>query len=163
MPASLLISGVVFFVAVLGHSIAGRLGMIQNSVARFLVVGSVAGLTLLVVLCRHAVSALDVMAGLTFYAFLCELYIFLFTMVSSSISAKTLRLLWQGPMSAEQLEAVYEGAGMVQRRLERLQATHLIRTEGKHRTLTAKGERLVRWLRFFRDFFHRLPTSNCPI
>src|SRR6476661_7805421 len=105
--------------AVLLHGIAMRLPLRADAVLRFLLVGIPIGCAILVWAATSGFSAHTV-AGISLYAFLCELYMFCFTLVIGSISVGTLIVLREGSED----EAVFlnrtDASDMVQVRLNRL-------------------------------------------
>src|SRR5215204_6271304 len=82
-----------FLVAVLLHSLLVRMRLPGSSVFKFLAVGGIAGLCLLGHLLLLDAPTHGMLAALAGYAFLCELYLFLFTMVMTSVSVRLMRLL----------------------------------------------------------------------
>ena len=136
--------------------------MRRDRVIRFLVVGSVAGLALIACLAaRYGLWSREAVAGVLLYGFLCELYIFLFTMTLSSISSNLLTLLLRGPMSDAEVSNVYDSRHMVEQRLQRLLGTGFLGRDGERLILTAKGARLLRMLRHFRAAFkHDAPIAD---
>ena len=92
-------------------------------------------------------------AALALYLFLCELYIFVFTMGLSSISAKVLILLFTRGVSFSEIEAMYDTSGMVEHRVKRLIAVGLLDQRGNHWRLTGRGRRLIRVFGMLQRFF----------
>src|SRR5258706_15999414 len=86
-----------------------------GAVPAYLVTGSAVGTGLAAVcVVRYGVNIQSV-ASLLVYALGCELYIFLFTMVSSSISALILLTLSREPLSESELATALGGEQMVAR------------------------------------------------
>jgi hypothetical protein len=142
-----------FVVAVCLHGGLARLHIPLNIVAKFVLPGGVLGLLLIWHLVGAGGVSVASLAGILLYALLCELYIFLFTFVISSVSAKILFSMLQRSMTTEELNAAYDTSGMVAQRLVRLQATHLIWESGGVLRLTPKGLYLYRAFRVFKRFF----------
>lgn len=136
--------------AIAGHALLARLPTRGHSVARFVGVGGGVGLLFSLHLFVSAGATTATFAALAVYAFACELYIFLFTLVGSSIGVKLLLALRGGPLSSERLDALCAPAGMVERRLERMRAVGLLDATD---VVSAKGRRLVRVFRALRQFF----------
>src|SRR5262245_15872226 len=90
--------------AVAAHAALCRARLAMNSVARFLVAGTVVGLALCVLMLAKFGFSVETAAGIAAYAAACELYIFLFTLVGGSISVSLLIRLLNGPMSANDIE-----------------------------------------------------------
>jgi len=139
------------------HGVICRVDVPLDRVVRFLAVGSAAGLALLVFMFRaYGISSVETWAAVFCYAFACELYIFLFTLVSSSISANLLMTLHGKTLTAQEVDALYDSERMVAQRVRRLLATGFLRAEGSDLKVTPKGLRLQRSLSALRGFFrHR--------
>jgi hypothetical protein len=78
------------------------------------------------------------------YAFLCELYVFLFTLVANSVAVSLLMSISAGCGTPEAVELAYRPDTMVRRRLGQLERSGLIDNTGGRLTLTAAGRRLIR-------------------
>lgn len=146
-----------FIVAVGLHAIVARLRPDGNRVRQFLATGALAGLWLIVQLTRTRGTDPTIWgATLGVYAFACELYIFLFTGVTSSVSVALLlskRPGGNGPGLAQAMDSADLPAQMVQRRLQSMEAAGLLRQEGTRVALTARSRWLVRRHRALRSFF----------
>jgi hypothetical protein len=151
----LVLVGVAFVVAILGHAGLSRWTRLRlNMVGRFVVVGAPVGLGLLLILVWQGRLGIELLAGLLAYALICELYIFVFTMISSSVSVSLLLKLRQGRADRRQLDTEYSDAAMVDGRLTKLQANGLIAAVPDGYAVTPRGDGLVasfeRLQRFFR-------------
>jgi hypothetical protein len=156
------------FGAVLTHAAVSRLILPLNTVIRFLIGGTILGC----VLALHLVSIYQftspTLAGLVAYALLCELYLFIFTLVMSSVSAGLLFVLERGPFREQEIERRYNGAAMVRARVERLCANDFLRTDANGYFLTRKGLRTLHVFALLRDLFRHarapgqgsLPRNN---
>jgi hypothetical protein len=153
MSAPVCLALAYFLAAVAAHAILARLDMPQNIVSRFLLAGIASGLMLIWHSIRIAGLGVSSLAGIALYAFLCELYIFLFTFVISSVSARILFSMLSGPLSAGDLEISYDASGMVAQRLTRLKETGLLRDFDGALRLTQKGRRLHRAFLALKRFF----------
>jgi hypothetical protein len=138
--------------AVAGHAVACRLTR-GNPITKFLMAGGAGGLALSCHLLLAAGPSLGLVAGLAAYAFACELYLFLFTMVGSSVSARLLLLLRQRNLSDDEIRDLYEPRGMVERRMERLVVAGLLRRDGTRCDVTARGRRLACLFLAVKQFF----------
>ena len=78
-----------FVASVIVHLCTTRVWPRQNHVFSFLISGFVAGVILLLILLKTR-SRLEALEAAVIYAFACELYIFLFTFVVTSISVAIL-------------------------------------------------------------------------
>jgi hypothetical protein len=141
--------------AIVGHAGLRRAAPRLGSVIGFLAMGSLIGAGLAVLLLLRWGWAVETWAVLACYAFACELYIFLFCSISSSISASLLYRLRLGAVCRADMEAHRTGHAMVQRRLSRMVSARLLEpSEGGYRP-TASGLRLAQAFRRMRIFFRR--------
>jgi hypothetical protein len=144
-----------FVLAVAAHALLSRLpGLPLNMVSRFLAPGLPIALALLLALLGLGQAPIEILAGLLCYALACELYIFTYTMVSSSVSVSLLLRVRRGPAAWDRLDADYSDATMVDGRLAKLTANGLIASTADGFVPTPRGEALVtnfdRLRRFFR-------------
>lgn len=144
-----LLSAAYLVLAVLGHAALTRLPFGPNVVVRYIVVGMLAGAGLAAHLAALYGVGVETLSGLLLYALASELYIFLFTLVSSSVSAALLRTLLSGPLSDDAIEDCYSPDGMVDSRIVKLLANGFLVEEADGYALTAKGHRTL-------GFFQRL-------
>ena len=142
-----------FVLAVLLHGLAMRVSVRLDSVRRFLLVGIPLGVALVVVSLARFGPTIPGAAAILFYALMCELYIFLFTLVLSSVSATMLIMLRQGPVQVSALASVYEPREMVNLRLDRLLKNGMVERAAGRLSLTGKGELLHRVFSSLRRFF----------
>ena len=139
--------------AVVAHAYLARGTLLNDVVSKFLLVGLVSGFLLAWHMLTLYGTALPTFSSIAFYVFACELYIFLFTMVMSSVSAKLLMTLRHTPVSDAKIAGMNGADGMVERRLERLLGAHLlIRDDGRWR-LSEKGFRLTKAFIGLKRFF----------
>ena len=89
---------VTFVLAVLLHGLVMRVPLRLDSVRRFLLIGGPLGVVLVAVSLARFGPTLPGISAILLFALLCELYIFLFTLVLSSVSATILIMLRQGPV-----------------------------------------------------------------
>jgi len=144
-----------FLTAVALHAALLRLPLRGDSVSRFVLAGGLVGLALgwLVLFVAPTLAGL---AGLVLYLFACELYTFLFTLVGTSVSVRILLTLHDGPATADQIDAAYATATMVEGRIAKLRTIGLL--DPATGTVTERGRLLVRILLALRRFFrHALP------
>lgn len=128
-----------FVLAVLLHAIARRFLPEINTVAIFAATGGMCGLMLLLsLLVPVNLAPSRIAAGLSLYAFLCELYIFAFTFVFGSVSASVLLSYLEGTSDASD-EISVPPEVMVSRRLEGLHSSGLIREQSGFYQATLKG------------------------
>lgn len=142
-----------FGAAVFLHGLTMRAPMRVDSVRRFLLVGFPlgAGLALLSIATLGLTS--DALAQIVLYACLCELYIFCFTLVLSSVSVTMLIMLRRGPIPTAALQAKYDPREMVKLRLERLIAQGFIVRDRERLAVSTAGMRLNRAFGALQRFF----------
>jgi uncharacterized protein YacL len=149
--------------ALAAHATLSRTAKGLNRVVGFLIVGSTAGFGLLAALAsRYGAASIQMLSALALYAFLCELYIFLFTLAMSSISANLLVRLDRGGLTEDEIDRLYDSSKMVDGRIGRLMATHLLTEESSTLVPTAEGTRLLRILDRLRRFF-RHERTRAPV
>lgn len=144
---------IYLFLAIGAHALLSRLKFVANSVIRFVLTGGILGLVLSVHMCAIYGLTLSSLASLVLYAFVCELYIFLFTLVMSGISARLLIILLTNPLTLEELEAVYNTTGMVEWRLKRLLLEGLLERGENQWRLSKKGLWLMQFFVSLKRFF----------
>ena len=153
---------IVCFALSLGlHAFAARLRPHTNRVVSYAVVALAAGLVLLLALLAAYGPDVRTWAALCLYALGAELYMFLFTMIGSSITARILILLRRRDMTQVEIDAAFPTSGMVEERMRNLLQNQFIRVDGESSfSLTPRGWFLVRWFRTLRGFFRRGPSAR---
>ena len=139
--------------AVLGHAVLTRLPVGPNAVARYVLVGTLAGAALAAHLLALYGVAIETLSALLVYALASELYIFLFTLVSSSVSAALLQTLLRGPLSDGSIEDRYSPDQMVDVRSAKLVANGFLAEGADGYVLTEKGRRTLAVFRGLRRTF----------
>ncbi len=160
-PIALGVGWACFALAVVLHATACRLRLRGTSVVRFVAVAVPLGAVLAWMLTASLQAGESAAwAALLLYGLLCELYLFVFTMAATSVSAALLRRLSTGPTSRELLDSQYASDRMVEQRLHRLRAGGFIRqTDGEY-VLTPRGKSTVLLFGALRDFFrHDAPPT----
>lgn len=140
-----------FAFAVLLHALLTRIPLKGNSLLIFLSAGGVVGFSLALALLRNEGPSVTMLAGITLYAFLCELYIFSFTFVISSLSVAILLALARNHGIERMREA--SGDEMTQRRIQRLTLTGLITNHHGMLRPSSKGRLVSSLLRVCRRIF----------
>jgi hypothetical protein len=150
--AWLVSSVIAFAAAVVLHAGLVRVVGSANKVVAFLATGGLVGLALGgYELAAGTHTTLEMLAALLIYALACELYIFVFTLVASSVSVAVVLALDREPLSEDALEHRYSGHAMVEARvgglitagcLERRDGLCVVTRRG--RTLALIFERLRR-------------------
>ena len=157
---SVLLAALYFVAAFVLHAIWCRLASRPSVVVKFVVVGGVTGLGLLGHLLSLEGLTYRTLAGLLVFALACELYIFCFTLIITSVSAIWLRRLHRGGIDTAALAEAYSPAWMVDSRLERLADNDfVIRTAAGYR-LTEKGRGLMRTFGRLRRLFNHAPRGQ---
>ena len=144
-----LASVAAFLTSILGHALLRRVAPRTGSVSAFLLAGSLVGALLACELLRQVGATVETFAGLASYAFACELYIFLFSSISSSLSAAYLYHLRSGTLPPGY------GSAMVERRLARMVSSGILEKTTAGYRATARGAKLLRAYRYCRGFFRR--------
>ncbi len=149
--ASVLIGS--FIVTILAHSLLCYVINTGTALIKFLAVGFlIGGLMLFKLYGMYNISIQMVSAGLA-YALLCELYIFMFTFVASSISVSILLRLNNSQVNLELLAANYTGKSMVANRIKRLQEVDLLELHGSILLTTLRGNKLLQKFNRLQTFF----------
>ena len=138
-----LLAAAYLVVAVLLHAALTRLPVGPNVVVRFVVAGTLVGAALAVHLWARYGVAVETVTGLLVYALASELYIFLFTLASSSVSAALLLTLLRGPLSDGSIEDRYSPDLMVDARIAKLVANGFMVERAGGYELTDKRRRIV--------------------
>jgi hypothetical protein len=151
-----------FILAVAVHAACVRVRWGGNAVSKFFLVGALFGLPLVGRAISTDTGSLASWSAVLAYAFACELYVFLFTFVGSSISARLLLELGKGKLSTKAIEAINDSEGMVGRRLERLRAVGLLSRARDSYRVSERGRRLVYTFRVLQRFFAHTTASSVP-
>ena len=86
----------------------------------------------------------ELITGALTYAFLCNLYIFLFTATLSSVSSNLLFRLSREALTPDDVERLYSGRAMAEVRIKRLVDAGFLAAGTTGLTLTAAGRRALR-------------------
>jgi hypothetical protein len=148
--------------AVASHALLCRLSLPLGTVVRFLIMGGAAGSCLIWVSFRpYGMWSPQTFPALSAYSFLCELYLFLITLVQSSISSNLLLILRDRSLSEKDLVDLYDSSRMVSMRIERLLATGLLSEAGGELRLTKHGARIATRFIVFKRFFGHPMRPSC--
>jgi hypothetical protein len=151
----LILSVVAFVTSVLAHAVVMRFAKRAGTVAIFVAIGMVTGGVLIgYCLRRYGFTPATLAATLT-YAFACELYIFLFTLVGNSVSFGLLMKLARHPLKPTDIVHLYRTEAMIARRFEQLERGDLITAGPAGFTLTARGKRVVQVFFILHAMFKR--------
>lgn len=146
--------------AVIAHAAVRRWWAGANSVISFAAVSGVLAMALVVATARRYGAAAETWAALLAYAFACELCLFLFTLVSTSISAKLLERLRHQDLTRPEIDAVYDTPEMVDDRIASLLRNGFLETGACGYTVTRRGRLLLAAFDTLRLFFRH--SSNPP-
>jgi hypothetical protein len=152
----LMLSVAAFVTSILVHAVAVRLVPRAGAVPAFVAVGGAIGVALIGYCALSYGSAPPTLAATLVYAFACELYIFLFTLVGNSVSFGLLTKLASHPLRPDEIAAFYRAEAMITRRFEQLAANDFITTVADGVKLTARGKRVVRIFSLLHAVFGRL-------
>jgi hypothetical protein len=146
--------------SVMAHAVACRLSRVRSSVVTFLGVGGLGGAMLAAhELSRHG-FVVQTLAALLLYLLACELYLFLFTLASSSVSASLLIHLRTRALTEADIERAHSAGDMVQARIDKLVAHRFLCEQPGGYTLTPKGRRLVMIFRTLRRIFRQAADAG---
>ena len=141
----LMLSVAAFVTSILVHAVAVRLVPRAGAVPAFVAVGGAIGVALIGYCALSYGSAPPTLAATLVYAFACELYIFLFTLVGNSVSFGLLTKLASHPLRPDEIAAFYRAEAMITRSFEQLEGSDFITTRANGVKLTARGKRVV-WI-----------------
>jgi ABC-type transport system involved in multi-copper enzyme maturation permease subunit len=140
---AVVVGGSMAILAIGLHALATRLPPSGASVLKFVGIASIVGVLQVGGLFGIGTSVSTTVASVLVYAFLTELYLFLFTLVSSSVTVSL--LLFLSERSANPVGLLVEIADpgeMVERRVEKLTANGLV-MRGRPLALTERGRKLL--------------------
>jgi hypothetical protein len=149
-----------FVIAVALHAMVCRLPLTLSVVLRYLLVGGLIGLGLAIWLVMTYGLDVPTLAGLVTFALASLLYMFMFTLILSSVSAIWLRRLYRGSIDTETLAESYSPAWMVDTRLERLADNGFLDRTADGYRLTEKGRGLMRMFGKLRRVFNHAPRAE---
>jgi len=139
--------------AVLAYGVVARLPLRSNFLFKFLACGGLFWVGLAIHEVAVYGATILTLAALLLFAFVWELYIFLFAMISTSVSVGLLRRVNQAPVSAEQIVQRYSTEFMVESRLDRLVTDGYLRPDGGSYSLTPRAEFVLNSFNILRSFF----------
>lgn len=148
-----------FVAAVASHAAWRRRGVGGTAVSSFatsgLIWGAATGAATYVVV-GPSTAAVALLA----YALVCEVYIFLFTFVTHSVSALVLAALKDGPRGVQELEQLCNPEGMVLKRRKRMLETGLLEPSLPDARVTDRGRRLILVFDRLNGFFFPHPRTR---
>ena len=139
----MMLSVAAFLTSVLIHAVAMRFVQRVGAVAAFVAIGGTVG-TLLIAYCAISYGLTSAALATTLaYAFACELYVFLFTLVGNSVSFGLLTRLAKHPLKPADIAGFYRTEAMIARRFEQLEQGNFITAGPAGFRLTKRGKGLV--------------------
>ena len=150
----LLLAGLAFVLAVLAHAVLSRVERLPgNMVVRFVAPAGLLGVGLAAVLLIRYGLDLPTLAGLLLYSLGCELYVFLFTLISSSVTVAILLRLESGGLTRREIDMLYKEEDMVAGRVARLVANGLLVRTPSGYAVSDQGRILLHSFARLRRFF----------
>ena len=114
-------SAAIFLLAVITHAILIRIFPLTGRLVLFIISGSLLGLGLVaLIVTEYRFFSVQLFSAICMYSFLCELYIFVFSSLLSSISMNILSMLYGHRKESIDITKIYSGEKMVSIRLARL-------------------------------------------
>jgi len=151
----MILSMAAFVTSVLIHVVAMRSVQHAGAVSAFVTIGGTVGI-LLIAYCATSYGLTSAaLATIVAYAFACELYVFLFTLVGNSVSFGLLTRLARHPLKPADIAGFYRTEAMIARRFEQLERGNLITAGPSGVRLTKRGERLVQIFSLLHAAFRR--------
>lgn len=153
------LTGIAYLAAILGQAALLRWRVLSNGMLAFLACGTPAGATMVVVVFRLYPS-MSAWAGTLLYAFLCELWMFAFSSIFSSISANLMLHLRTRAMRRSEIDLLYDNVGMVRRRISWLCEIGAAEELDSRLKPTPRGRRLAGIFNGLRAFFGHSEEAN---
>jgi hypothetical protein len=152
----LLLGLLCFVLAVCVHAVVSRARPHANRVVSYGLVGVVMFVALAWAVFEEYGTDVRAWAALGVYALASELYVFVFTMIGSSITARLVVILRKRDMALDEIDAAFPTSGMVEDRMRSLLGNGFIQSDGDAGySLTRKGWLIVSCFRPLRGFFRR--------
>jgi hypothetical protein len=151
----LILSAAAFVASVLVHAVVVRLIGRAGAVPAFVAIGGAIGAALIAYCARRYGLTPPSLAATLTYAFACELYMFLFTLVGNSVSFGLLTQLARRPLTSTDIAGFYRTEAMIGRRFEQLEGSDLITAGPAGFTLTTRGKSVVRIFSLLHGAFGR--------
>ena len=148
------LAALAFVLAVLAHAVLSRVERLPgNMVLKFVAPAGLLGVGLLAFLLIRYGLDLPTLAGLLVYSLGCELYVFLFTMISSSVSVAILLRLESGGLTGREIDMLYREEEMVAGRVARLVANGFLLATPSGYAVSDRGHVLLHSFARLRRFF----------
>lgn len=120
----------------------------------FLLIGSFLGVGLLALLMTFTTPVLEAATSLLVYATLCEFYLFVMSVVGTSIAARMIQIIGARPTTEADIAATMDESALLEVRFRRLMERGLIqpKPDGSY-AVTAKGQKTAAAANLARKFF----------
>ena len=148
-----------FALTVAGHAVLCRLPLRTDFVVKSVLVGLPVGVLLAAVMVSRHGLVIGTAAALLLYAFLFELYVFCFTLVSTSVSVSILLKLARRQMTAGEIDTQYSSESMVEGRFAKLLRANFLARKDNGYCVTPKARLILAVFRTIR-FFFRHPSAS---
>ncbi len=149
----LLLTLTYLVVATASYAVLVRLGIGGNFVVKFVGCGFVFWSTLALHHILLGLSGSAIVAALLVFAFVWELNIFAFALISRSVSVGILMRLRERPLTLDEIQRHYSTAFMVDDRITRLVADGYLAPDQTGFSLTRRARALLRLFAALRAFF----------
>ena len=144
----------VFLLTVIAHAILVRTFPSAGKLALFIISGFLLGLLLITVITtKYSFFSIQLFSAVITYSFLCELYIFLFSSLLSSISMNILSMLYAHRKESIDITKIYTGEKMVSNRLARLTKLGMLTEEKQNYLITEKGIGFLHSMQKLQSYF----------
>lgn len=149
---------IFFVISVFLHGVTVKIFKKINIVYLYILIGSLMGILLIFFQYCISTNHIEIISSITLFALLSELYIFVFTLVISSVTVQLLISLTSGPqnLSAIKNDKFYDE--MVQLRIARLIKNQFLILINNGLTITNKGLRLIRFFNWLKSVFKHNST-----
>jgi hypothetical protein len=144
---------IFFFLSVFLHCISIRIFNKINIFYLYIVIGTFTGMALISYQYSASINYIEIISSITLFALLSELYIFIFTLVISSVTVQILISMIAGPqdISTVKNDDLYDE--MVQLRVARLIKNQFLILSNDSLIITNRGLRLIRFFNWLKSVF----------
>ncbi len=147
-----------FALAIAGHALLCRIPLRADFVVKAILCGLPVGVVLCGVTLSRFGLTIPMAATLLLYAFLFELYVFCFTLVSTSVSVSILLKLAGRGLTLEEVESRYSDKAMLDGRFGKLISSGFLSSRDGGYAVTSKARLVLAGFRTMR-FFFRHPSA----
>lgn len=150
----------LFLLSIILHAITCWYVKSANALIKFIILGCICGIYAMILLFQNWGFSTEFISGTLAFAFSCELYIFVFNFVGTSVSVSIVLKTLNKDIKISELQSDYSGKAMVTSRINRLQKNHLLTPTPQGLQISQKGGRLVSKFNKFHEFFRLQETIN---